>query len=451
MVPAGKPAEACDKTVDAQFGTYRERMLQTLLLGATRGICQFGRIAWAPLAIFVSRDLRLSTVQQAKLLSAFPLGYMLTQIVGGVAADRFGGKSVQTVTLMVFAIGMLFGPTVADLSGMPGLYVIYFSIGIFAGPQHPACSAMTSAWVPQSELGLANSVQDACTIAGELLATLVAPVSASLFGWKYTFTAIGVIAALYCALWMLLAQSRPGETSAQQGAEPAQSKAAWPPLKALLYPQIWSAVLQHMCFNGNKYFFTSWMATYYDKVFHLGPEQSAPYLSAEKLIGISAPLALRALEAKLLLGDRKQQLLHSRKIFALVAFGINALVALCLQQLDRFSEVRDAASAPLLVSVLLCVNAAAIAAHGFGFKANYGDLTAKYSGAFMGFGNMLASFMTFVVPLGAAFLIGASGGNWSSVFLGIAVLNFLGFGFSRFMSTSRLDVELDEPTSKKSD
>jgi len=360
---------------------------------------------------------------------------------------------MQTISLTFFAIGMLLGPTAADVAGMHGLYGIYFCIGFFAGPQNPASSAMTAAWIPQSELGLANSVQDACVIAGELLATLFAPVAASLFGWKYTFTALGVTTALYSVLHVLLAQSLPGGLPAQKEHQLAHREAAWPPLKALLYPQIWSAILQHMCFNGSKYFFTSWMATYYDKVLHLGPEQSAPYLSAEKCVGIGAPLFLRALETKMLLndGDDKQQLLHSRKTFAAAAFALNALAAICLQQLNRFLDVRDAASAPLLVSALLCVNSTAIAAHGFGFKANYGDLTAKYSGAFMGFGNMLASFMTFIVPLGAAFLMEASGGNWSPVFMGIVALNVLGSGFSRFMSTERLDGKLDQPTSKKTE
>jgi len=336
--------------------------------------------------------------------------------------------------------GMLLGPTAADLAGMHGLYGIYFCIGLFAGPQHPASSAMTAAWIPQSELGLANSVQDAGTIAGELLATLFAPLAASLLGWKFTFTTIGVITALYCVLWIFLAQSRPGKRLAQQQ-----------PLKALLYPQIWSAILQHMCFNGSKYFFTAWMVTYYDKVLHLGPEQSALFLSAEKFVGIASSVVLRALEAKLLQGDGKQQLLHSRMTFAAAAFGVNALVAICMQQLDRFSAVRDAASAPLLVSALLCVNAVAIAAHSYGFKANYGDLTAMYTGAFMGFGNMLASFMTFIVPLGAAFLMEASGGNWSSVFLGVAALSILGSGFTKSMSTDRLDGMFDQPTSQKID
>lgn len=193
------------------------------------------------------------------------------------------------------------------------------------------------------------------------------------------------------------------------------------------------------------------MATYYDQVFQIGPERSAAYLSVEKFVGMGGSLVWRSLEKFLLHdgsgGGDKRKLLRCRKTFAVLGFGINAFSAACMMWLHQSEGLRNLA--PVLVSVLLCINSAGTAAHGFGFKTNYMDLTTRYSGAFMGVGNMFATFMTYVVPLGAAHLMEVTGGDWSLLFLGIALMNVFGAWIGAcFTSVDRLDDEFDLAVNK---
>ena len=37
-------------------------------------------MAWTPLSVLIAQEYNLSMIQQAELLSAFPLGYALTQV-----------------------------------------------------------------------------------------------------------------------------------------------------------------------------------------------------------------------------------------------------------------------------------------------------------------------------------------------------------------------------------
>ncbi|KAL3902270.1 MAG: hypothetical protein SGPRY_012134, partial [Prymnesium sp.] len=134
------------------------------LLCATRACVQACRMVWAPLAVIIAEEYSLSLVEQASLLSGFPLGYMCTQVLGGIAADRFGGKPVQSLTLLVFASIMLYAATAPPGS----LYWLYLLAGLSAGPQQPAYSAMTAAWFTQSQLGRVSAVADMANVAGEL-------------------------------------------------------------------------------------------------------------------------------------------------------------------------------------------------------------------------------------------------------------------------------------------
>ena len=57
------------------------------------------------------------------------------------------------MTLAVMVLGMLAAPVAAINGGVKGLWIVYFLIGLFAGPQHPAFNTMVSAWFPQRYAG----------------------------------------------------------------------------------------------------------------------------------------------------------------------------------------------------------------------------------------------------------------------------------------------------------
>lgn len=132
---------------------HEGRMFQCYLLLGTRVVVQGIRLSWVPLLVYIAEDLKMGTIEQGAVLSAFSLGYLMTQVVGGVAADRYGGKPVQSLTLAVMTVNMILAPEIARLFGWQGLWLAYFLMGFFAGPQHPAYNAMAAAWFPQDELG----------------------------------------------------------------------------------------------------------------------------------------------------------------------------------------------------------------------------------------------------------------------------------------------------------
>eukprot|EP00966_Prymnesium_polylepis_P040724 945155-Prymnesium_polylepis.1 len=153
---------------------------QCALLCAVRAIVQACRMVWTPLTVYIADEAGLTLVEQAALLSGFPLGYMLTQVVGGVVSDRLGGKPAQSLTLAVFTGVMLS----ASFAPLRALYWLYLLAGVFAGPQQPAYSTMVAAWFAQSEVGRVSAIADMATVSGEFFACVGGPLLADAIGWR---------------------------------------------------------------------------------------------------------------------------------------------------------------------------------------------------------------------------------------------------------------------------
>lgn len=101
--------------------THEGAMRQCDMLFGTRVVVQGIRLVWVPLLVYIAQDLQMSTLKTGSVLSSFSLGYLSTQAVGSMAADKYGDKPVQkTLTLCVMTAGMLLAPAAASAGGVPG-------------------------------------------------------------------------------------------------------------------------------------------------------------------------------------------------------------------------------------------------------------------------------------------------------------------------------------------
>ena len=62
------------------------------------------RFVWTPLYATVSEDLGLTAVQAGAFMSAFFVGYVITQIPGGYLADRIGVKWVLSAGILLSGV-----------------------------------------------------------------------------------------------------------------------------------------------------------------------------------------------------------------------------------------------------------------------------------------------------------------------------------------------------------
>ena len=87
---------------------------------------------------------------QGLVLGSFYWGYVITQIPGGLLAERLGGKWVYGCGALIAALFNLVGPEVAKLSTI-GFMVTRALQGLAEGVVFPAMYSMASRWIPAGE------------------------------------------------------------------------------------------------------------------------------------------------------------------------------------------------------------------------------------------------------------------------------------------------------------
>src|SRR5690606_14470654 len=109
----------------------------------------------------------------------------------GILTDRFGGRSVFTVLLIVSAIAAAIVPFTTSFNL---LLASAFLIGL-AGSSFAVGGAFVARWTPQAQQGMALGVYGLGAL-GQSLAVFGAPLMAHAFGWQSVFqlTAVALVA-----------------------------------------------------------------------------------------------------------------------------------------------------------------------------------------------------------------------------------------------------------------
>ena len=270
------------------------RQVQLMLLFAAR-LCQsLMRMALGPLIVFICDDMACTAATKGHLLSAFSLGYLTTQVGGGLLADRLGPKLVILLAT-VAAAGLTIASAACDT--VDRLFWAQVLMGAAQGPLFPTSVSYLTRWLPPDERSSASSFLDAGITAGSLVALPFSGRLAAAVGWSATLVAWGVVSLAFAAAWALLACTDPlacaymgraerehlkatvaalgGGEAAGGGAAAADARPSMGAMELLARRELWAIFAAHGAFNFGVYFVTSWSPTYYQEALALRPEEWA--------------------------------------------------------------------------------------------------------------------------------------------------------------------------------
>ncbi len=151
--------------------------------------------------------------QQAMILGAFFYGYAVTQIPGGMLAERFGAKWVLGGSILATALLSLIGPLAARQSFV-AFFVTRVGQGLTEGLVFPSMIAMFARWLPKMERSLGSTI----VFTGAQLGTVITyPLAGYLCdgkfmdGWPAIFYLTGIAGCIWFLLWALLIHETPEE------------------------------------------------------------------------------------------------------------------------------------------------------------------------------------------------------------------------------------------------
>lgn len=143
----------------------------------------------------IGTEWQLSTGQIGMLGSAGMLGMILGAALSGMAADKWGRRTVVMWTLVIYGIA-------SGLSGFassyPMLLVLRFCTGFGLGGELPAASTLISEYSPKKIRGRNVIILESFWAWGWILAALVAYLLIPVYGWRTAFW-VGAVPALFAA------------------------------------------------------------------------------------------------------------------------------------------------------------------------------------------------------------------------------------------------------------
>lgn len=174
------------------------------------------RLSWPPVMPLAGKELGMSAKEAGSYMTAFYIGYVLTQLPGGLLTDKYGYRRVLLGSFLVMGIfTTLMGTITSYQQGF--LYRVLAGIG--SGAVFSACVRAIFDWFPEKGRGTAMGFFMTASSLGLSVVNFFVPVLARNHGWKYSFLIAGLlpIAALVIA-WVLLKEKTPANERAVKSA-----------------------------------------------------------------------------------------------------------------------------------------------------------------------------------------------------------------------------------------
>ena len=237
----------------------------------------------------ISHEYGLNNVRLGWVMSAFLVGYAVSQVLAGWIAVRLGPR--RALTLGVLWWGVFTLATAAVPPSMHGalwmLIAVRFALGVGEAIIYPTSNQFVARWIPMNERGRVNGVIFAGVGAGSTLTPPILTAIILAYGWRSGFwfsAAIGVVAGL---VWYAIARDTPQQHSWVSAEELATVRAGIIEDHALKPPIPWRAIVHSrtmilltfacFCFGYIAWIFLGWFYLYMAQARHVDLKASALY------------------------------------------------------------------------------------------------------------------------------------------------------------------------------
>ncbi|QJQ10250.1 MFS transporter [Pseudomonas putida] len=230
-------------------------------------------------------EMGLGHAQMGWLFSAFAWAYMLLQLPGGLAIDRFGSIRVLGLAIVAWSV---FTGLIGTVAMMPvglaffAVFILRFMVGAAEAPCFPANSKIVSMWFPTAERGTATAIFNSSQYFAAVVFTPLLAWISTRWGWPWVFYVMGVAGVLMGLLFIrrikapvqhpsitpseLEAMRVGGASLREHAASRPQAdgwKQTWERARGLLRQRMYLGIyLAQFCISTLTFFFLTWFPVY---------------------------------------------------------------------------------------------------------------------------------------------------------------------------------------------
>lgn len=372
-----------------------------------------------------------SSKTQGIILGAFFYGYVITQIPGGYLADRFGGKFLLGLGILVTSVLTLLTPLAAEL-GVPYLVTLRALEGFGEGVTYPAMFAMWAKWAPPLErsklLTFSSSGGTFGTFTGLPLVGLICQYC----GWPYVFYIFGSASCIWCLLWFLLVSSNPETDPWISRAERKHILTSLgskgnilntvniPVISMLKSLPLWAVTIASVSTSWSFYTLLTSMPLYMNDVLRFNIKENG-FLSAVPYMGSWLCCIISGYIADFLRSRNVCSTARTRKLFTIIGMLVPAIFFIAVAYIGC-----DYKASVVFLTLATTFGGASSA----GCHINHLDIAPKYAGITFGITNSLASIPGTAAPALVGFLTSQDIlEGWRKIFFISAAINVFGMLF----------------------
>ncbi|KAA3475265.1 ascorbate transporter, chloroplastic-like [Gossypium australe] len=254
--------------------SFPKRWVIVLLCFAAFLLCNMDRVNMSIAILPMSKEFNWNSATVGLIQSSFFWGYLLTQILGGIWADKIGGKLVLGFGVVWWSVATILTPIAAKV-GLPFLLIMRAFMGIGEGVAMPAMNNLLSKWIPVSERSRSLALVYSGMYLGSVTGLAFSPILIHKFGWPSVFYSFGSLGSIWFALWLRKAYSSPEEDpelSKEEKKLIMGGSISKEPVKVIPWrlilskAPVWALIISHFCHNWGTFILLTWMPTYYNQV-----------------------------------------------------------------------------------------------------------------------------------------------------------------------------------------
>ncbi|KAL5720475.1 putative anion transporter 5 [Ranunculus cassubicifolius] len=368
---------------------FPKRYVIVFLTFICTSVCYIERVGFSIAYTAAADAAGVSQSIKGTILSTFYYGYAISQVPGGWAAQKIGGRRVLLLSFMLWSLTCALVPL--DPNRIIILVLARLLIGVAQGFIFPSIHTVLAQWVPPHERSRSVSLTTSGMYLGAAAGMLVLPSLVKFKGPQFVFLAEAALGGLWTLLWFKYSSDpprsdRPKATAAGFGESllPIQKENGGTAIRSAKIPwkriflsmPIWAIVINNFTFHYALYVLMNWLPTYFEQGLQLslqdmGSSKMVPYLNMFVFSNIGGVIADQLITKKILSVTRTRKLLNT--------FGF-VVASLALMAIPLFRTADGAVFCSSIALGFLALGRA-------GFAINHMDIAPRYAGIVMGVSN----------------------------------------------------------------
>ncbi|KOC64622.1 Putative inorganic phosphate cotransporter [Habropoda laboriosa] len=386
--------------------------------------------------------------------SSFFWGYVWTQVIGSIVAQRWGAHKMFTLAQFVCGLVTIAIPLLAQYCGWEAVCASRVIAGLFQGTVLPCLHTLLSKWAPIEERGrISTFVYTGGWIGNVLCLLSTGQLSGSVLGWPSCFYVWGGITIASSILFFVAGKESPNEhptiprdekeyIETSLGIMETEEKLRTPWIAILTSIPMWALLATQSGHNWGFWMLLTKIPSYIASVFKMDIKQNGvlsalPYLTAWLL---SFPISNIS---DLLIKRNIWTVQASRKICNTIGQWIPAIALIGLGYIDT--------EQPNIAILLLVIAVSSNVGVYCGHNVNHMDLSPNFAGPLMGITNTVANICSILAPLVASVVIQnpTNVAEWRNIFFLSAIICFVGNLIFIVFGTSKIQPWNDPVNERK--